>query len=347
MQESHLLKEYQTYRGRDEVPVDFDDFWDGLLREVKIPKEYELVEKNFGLKNVDCYELIFTGTNHGQIYARIVLPKDANKVPVIFHFHGYMGRCWDWSDMLSFTVAGYGVVTMDVRGQSGYSIDGSGSVRGNTVKGQIIRGAVEGPSHLFYKDVYLDLYTLVEIVAAFPRVDEQNLSSYGASQGGALALVCAALNPRIQQTVAIYPFLLDFRRVLEMGNTSEAYDELFRYFKFHDPFHETKDQLLQVLSYIDVKNMAHRIKGRVRLIIALADDVCPPITQFALYNRLECDKDYRLLPEYGHEDLPVFVHDCVYNWLCGTQIATSFLFDRDFNPSLETTFRNLDTSHKM
>ena len=35
-------------------------------------------------------------------------PKSRIKVPVVFHFHGYMGRCWDWSDMLAYTVAGYG-----------------------------------------------------------------------------------------------------------------------------------------------------------------------------------------------------------------------------------------------
>ncbi len=33
-------------------------------------------------------------------YARVVLPKLDKKVPVIFHFHGYMGRGWDWTDML-------------------------------------------------------------------------------------------------------------------------------------------------------------------------------------------------------------------------------------------------------
>ena len=68
-----------------------------------------------------CYELTFKGTREGLVYARVVLPKSEHKVPVIFHFHGYMGRCWDWADMLAFTVAGYGVVSMDVRGQSGYS----------------------------------------------------------------------------------------------------------------------------------------------------------------------------------------------------------------------------------
>ena len=53
-----------------------------------------------------------------------------------------MGRGWDWADMLAYTVAGYGVVSMDVRGQSGYSQDGLRSPLGNTVKGHIIRGAV-------------------------------------------------------------------------------------------------------------------------------------------------------------------------------------------------------------
>ena len=236
-----------------------------------------------------------------------------------------MGRCWDWTDMLAYTLAGYGVVSMDVRGQSGYSTDGDRSPLGNTVKGQIIRGVVEGPDELFYKDVYLDLYQLIEIIASFPQVDNSKLASYGASQGGALALVAAGLNPRIQRTVAIYPFLSDFRRVLEIGNTSEAYDELFRYFKFHDPFHETEDQIMETLAYIDVKNFAHRIKGQVHMITGLDDDVCYPVTQFAIYNRLEGPKEHLIMPEYAHEAMNVQVNDRVYNWLCGSKISFRYV----------------------
>ena len=81
-----------------------------------------------------------------------------------------MGRGWDWADMLAYTVAGYGVVSMDVRGQSGYSQDGLRSPIGNTVKGHIIRGAVEGREHLFYKDVYLDIYQLVELLLVCLRL---------------------------------------------------------------------------------------------------------------------------------------------------------------------------------
>ena len=74
--------------------------------------------------------------------------------------------------MLAYTVAGYGVVSMDVRGQSGYSTDGDRSPLGNTVKGQIIRGAVEGPDELFYKDIYLD-------PVSYTHLDRNNIKGIG------------------------------------------------------------------------------------------------------------------------------------------------------------------------
>ncbi len=151
------------------------------------------------------HELTFEGSKEGKVYAHIVLPKSEEKVPLIFHFHGYMGPGWDWADMLVFTVAGCGVVSMDVRGQSGYSQDDLRSHLGNTVKGHIIRGALESRDHLFYKDVYLDIYQLVEIVASLSQVDEKRLSSYGASQGGALALVAAALNLEFRKQLPFIP----------------------------------------------------------------------------------------------------------------------------------------------
>ena len=164
MKNPALLEEIKTYKGRDEVPEDFDAFWDEEIKKVSPIPAYQLEERDFHIPQVKCYELTFEGTNEGKVYARIVLPKSDEKVPLIFHFHGYMGRGWDWADMLAYTVAGYGVVSMDVRGQSGYSQDGLRSPLGNTVKGHIIRGAVEGREHLFYKDVYLDITSWLKLL---------------------------------------------------------------------------------------------------------------------------------------------------------------------------------------
>lgn len=322
MIETMSLSELETYKGRQEVPQDFDEFWDKELAQCADLPAYKMVEQEFNLPCADCYELTFDGTNKGQVYAKCLFPKGDQPCPVIFYFHGYQGQGPDWTENLKFVAAGYGVVCMDVRGQAGKSIDHS-PFDGITVKGQVIRGAVSGKESLFYKDIYLDLVQLVNIIAAQERVDEQRLYTYGASQGGALALVTAALHPAIKKVFSIYPFLSDFKRVLELGNHSEAYDELFRYFKFSDPYHATEESFLATLSYIDVKNFAHRIACPVYMLTGMDDEVCPPSTQFAIYNRLPGEKEHYILPEYGHEALNVGVNDLVYDRLLGTTIRTT------------------------
>ncbi|MFA9467462.1 acetylxylan esterase [Streptococcus sp. E24BD] len=313
------LQEMQTYRGRHEVPSDFDEFWQAELDRLPELPNYRLVEQDFALPSATCYELWFDGTNGGQVFAKCIFPKTDKKVPVLFYFHGYQGQSPDWTESLKFVAAGYGVVYMDVRGQAGRSVD-HGQFDGMTVKGQVIRGALEGPHKLFYKDIYLDVYQLVNIIAAQEFVDDSTLVSYGASQGGALALVAAALNPKITKTASIYPFLSDFKRILELGDNSEPYNELFRYFKFSDPFHETEHDFLANLSYIDIKNLAHRITCPVAFVVGLEDEICSPSTQFAIYNRLPCQKEMKILPEYGHEALNVKVNDYIYDFIFGSRI---------------------------
>ncbi|HFI0402408.1 TPA: alpha/beta fold hydrolase [Streptococcus suis] len=317
MIDNMTLQDMLTYRGRQEVPADFDAFWQNEKNQLTGLADHVFLEKKCSLPHVACYELTFTGTNGSKVFAKCLFPQSDQPVPVLFYFHGYQGQGPDWTELLKFVAAGFGVVAMDVRGQAGRSQD-LGQFDGLTVKGQVIRGMLQGPDHLFYKDVYLDVYQLVEIIASLDFVDKKRLVSYGGSQGGALALVAAALSPHISKTVAIYPFLSDFKRVLELGNTSEAYDELFRYFKFSDPFHQTEDAVLQTLSYIDVKNLAHLISCPVAMVTGLEDSVCPPSTQFAIYNRLAGPREMKIMPDYGHDAMHVQVNDYVFDYLLGT-----------------------------
>ena len=36
----------------------------------------------------------------------------------------------------------------------------------------------------------------------------------------------------------------------------------------------------------------------------LMDNVCPPSTQFAAYNKMTCKKSQVIYPDFGHERLP-------------------------------------------
>ena len=82
MKNPALLEEIKTYKGRDEVPEDFDIFWDEEVKKVSTLPDYQLEERDFHIPQVKCYELTFEATNEGKVYARVVLPKSEGKVPI-------------------------------------------------------------------------------------------------------------------------------------------------------------------------------------------------------------------------------------------------------------------------
>ncbi len=126
----------------------------------------------------------------------------------------------------------------------------------------------------------------------------------GASQGGALTLACAALEPRIKRAAPIYPFLCDYRRVWEMDQAKDAYTELQQYFRRFDPRHEHEDGVFEKLGYIDCQHLAPRIKAEILFFTGLMDTICPPSTQFAAYNKIKSKKRMIVYPDFTHEGLP-------------------------------------------
>ncbi len=144
------------------------------------------------------------------------------------------------------------------------------------------------------------------------NVDENRVGAYGASQGGALAIACASLEPRIKKTAAVYPFLSDFKRAWELDISHSAYEEIHYYFKFIDPNHEQEEEVFRKLGYIDIQHLADRIKADVLWAVGMEDAICPPSTQFAAYNKIQSDKNMLIYYEYGHEYIRTLgdkVHD--------------------------------------
>lgn len=294
------------YRGSSPCPADFDTYWETALAEMAaVEPDVELLPTDIQVPYADCFDMYFTGTGGSRVYAQLLKPKNApaKPMPAVALFHGYGGNSGDWSSKLPYVAAGYTVAAMDCRGQGGLSED-SGSVIGNTKSGHIIRGLDEGPEKLYYKQVFLDCAQLAGLLMEMPEVDETRVGSAGGSQGGALALVCAALEPRINRTAPMYPFLSDYKRVWDMDMDKEAYAEMRQYFRNFDPTHAHEDEFFERLGYIDIQNLARRIKARVMMATGLIDEVCPASTQFAAYNKIEAAKEVIFYPDFGHEGLP-------------------------------------------
>ena len=125
---------------------------------------------------------------------------------------------------------------------------------------------------------------------------------------------CAALEPRVAKIAPVYPFLSDYKRVFEMDMAERAYRELKDYFRNFDPLHRREDEIFTKLGYIDLQHLADRIKAKTLFTTALMDVVCPASTQFAIYNKLTCEKTHIIYPDFGHEGIPM-VEDNVYMFL--------------------------------
>jgi cephalosporin-C deacetylase len=299
------LDELRAYAGTNPKPDDFDAFWEAGLAETRaVDARIELVPVDLGWPRAACFDLTFTGVGGARIYAKYVRPIDGGPHMAAVKFHGYTMDSGAWAELLPLVSQGVAVAAMDCRGQGGRSED-VGGVVGNTHHGHIIRGLFDAPEKLLFRSIYLDAAQLAGIVADFDEVDADRLGAFGGSQGGALAIACAALEPRIKRAVAVYPFLCDFQRVWQMDATvRHAYRELTEFFKKFDPTHKRQAEWFRRLGYIDVQHLASRVRADVLFATGLMDDVCPPSSQFAAYNKLGGPKEMALYPDFGHENLP-------------------------------------------
>jgi cephalosporin-C deacetylase len=299
------LEQLKEYRGRNPRPDDFEEYWDRAVAEMKATDpQLEMIPAKFQAPNAECFDLYFTGVRGARVHAKYVRPTIAKEPhPAVVLFHGYSGNAGDWADKLAYASLGFSVLAMDVRGQGGLSED-TGGVKGNTLNGHIIRGLDDHPDNFLMRHVFLDTAQLAGIAMGLPEVDPDRVYAAGGSQGGALTIACAALEPRVRKLAPVFPFLCDYRRTWEMDLAKDAYQELRNYFRSFDPLHEREDEIFTKLGYIDLQFLAPRIRGEVLMFVGLMDTICPPSTQFAAYNRMTAPKNLVIYPDFGHEHLP-------------------------------------------
>jgi cephalosporin-C deacetylase len=299
------LEQLHSYQGINPKPEDFEEYWKRALGELRETDDgVELIPAAFRSAVAECFDLFFTGVGGARIHAKYLRPRTApTPHPAVLLFHGYTGNSGNWQDKLSFVSQGFSVAALDCRGQGGLSED-KGGVAGNTLRGHIIRGLDDHPDKLLFRQIFLDTAQLARIIMGFEEVDPARVGTHGGSQGGALSLACASLEPRIKACSAAFPFLCDYRRVWEMDLAEGAYEELKSYFRLFDPTHAREQEVFRTLGYIDVQNLVPRIRAEVLMGTALMDQICPPSTQFAAYNKISANKEMILYPDFGHEELP-------------------------------------------
>lgn len=325
------IEDLAGYRGSTPVPPDFDEFWATRIQEADSePLEWELVPATeaMGGANISpeaiagasckLYDLWFRGMGGARLHAKYLVPKGElalsqahegepfEGMPLVLQFHGYPGTSRSWLEQMSYVGMGMAILAFDCPGQGGPGND-VGGYEGTTVSGHIVAGLDGDPAGLYYVRCHQDIRILCRIIRELEGIDLSRVYVNGASQGGGLGIACAALNADLVSRAAIlYPFLSDYRRVFELEADDIAYEGLRYYARWFDPAGERTGEVFGKLAYIDSVSFAHLVRCEVLFGTGLADIVCPPPTQCAVYNNLDCPKRRVLFPDFGHEEIRAF-----------------------------------------
>jgi len=318
------IKELEAYRGTNPIPADFDDFWSERMAEADdVALDYEIVPSRVpSFDTCDFLDLWFRGMGGARLYARYLRPRSPRPLPVVLRFHGYPGRTRSWLENASFAGMGFADVTMDNPGQGGRSED-VGGFAGTTVSGHLTAGLDGEPKDMYYVRLHQDIRILCRIVRELPGLDAGRVCVYGDSQGGGVGLATCALNPDlIGRAGILYPFLSDFREVWELGADQIAYEGIRYYSRWFDADGSHADDKFRQMGYVDTLSFAHLVRCPVLFGTGLADSVCPPLTQYAVYSALTCEKRHVLYPDFGHEEIQAF-DDLLIDFFCSEEVDLS------------------------
>lgn len=311
------IQQLSHYHGCGDCPADFDGFWEERMAEADaVSLDYELVPSDIpSFPTCDFLDLWYRGMKGARLHAKVILPRTSHEVPLVLQFHGYPGASRSWFEQASFAGMGMAIIALDCPGQGGPSED-VGGFTGTTVSGHIIAGLDGEVRDMYYVRLHQDIRILCRIVRELPRIDLTRVFVNGASQGGGLGIATCALNSDLVRRAAIlYPFLSDFRMVWELGADEIAYEGIRYYTRWFDAPAERLEEAFGKLAYIDSKNFAHLVRCEVLFGTGLADNVCPPQTQCAVYNNLTCPKRRELFDGFAHEEIQAF-DDMIIDFFC-------------------------------
>jgi cephalosporin-C deacetylase len=271
-------------------PADFGQFWDQTRAELAATPADLRIEPEPLRSNdaVETYVVHFTSLGGVRIFAYLCLPRGRSGCPGLVLPPGYSGtpgvpRAW--------AALGYAALQVSPRGHHRSDGEVAPGFPGYMTAG------IEDPRTYIYRGAYCDVWRAVDVLLARPEVDRARIGITGGSQGGALSLVGAAGRPEIAAVAADVPFLTGIRDSLRLGS-SYPYNEIKDYLRQRP---EAEAQVLATLDYVDTLNFADRIAVPTLLSAGLSDDVCPPETAYAMYNRLRSPRDIRSYPYTGHE----------------------------------------------
>ena len=293
-------------------PNDFTSFWEQAKTELaNVPMDARMtLLPERCTENVNVYHVNLQNYRIGaRLYGILCVPKKDGKYPAILQVPGAGIRPYNGD----FANAEKGFITFQI-GIHGIPVNMDASVYYNLGAGALSNYwniNLDDKDRYYYKRVYLGCLRANDFITSLPQYDGTNLAVTGGSQGGALSIVTAALDPRVKYLAAFYPALSDLTGYLK--GRAGGWPHLFD--KNNLAFNNTKEKI-NTAAYYDVVNFARLIKVPGMYSMGYNDETCPPTSMYSAYNVITAPKELFLVQETGHWTYPE-QNEKLTNWLLG------------------------------
>lgn len=199
-------------------PKDFNTFWQGNLDELaKIPLSYtKEIAKEYCTDKVDCYLVKIPVSRRKQcVYGYLFYPKNAQpgKHPVVLCPPGAgIKTIKEPLRHKYYAENGFIRLEIEIHGLDPRlpkeTFDDISRAFNSDPTGYLENG-IDNRDRYYMKHVYLALVRCIDLLTSLPEWDGRNVAVQGGSQGGALALVAAGLDKRVNLCVVNHPALSD------------------------------------------------------------------------------------------------------------------------------------------
>jgi len=286
----------ETIQPTTTLPSDFTQFWDAAKSELAtVPLDARMTllpERCTGKVNV--YHVNIQNYQNARLYGILCVPKAPGKYPAILNVPGagvypFAGDVANAEkDAITLSIGIHGIpVNMD---PGVYADLGKGALSSYWTYN------LDNKDRYYYKRVYMGCVRAVDFIFSLPEFDGSNIVVLGGSQGGALAIITAALDNRIKGLLSLVPALCDLTGYLH--GRAGGWPHVF-----NDPAHNTPAKI-ETSKYYDVVNFARFIKVPGFYSLGYNDEICPPTSMFAAYNVITAPRTLYLVEETGHWTYP-------------------------------------------
>ncbi len=287
-------------------PADFKEFWTKAIADARkwdLEPTMTLMPERCTSK-VNVYHVSWVNNDwNSRMYGILTVPTAKGTYPAILRVPG--AGCRPYNGDIAHSEKGFIILEIGVHGIP-VNLPGElyTSLNNGPIKGYHSFN-MDDRDRYYYKRVFTGCVRAIDFIEQLPEFNGC-LATFGGSQGGALSIIVAGLDPRVKALVSYYPALSDMAGYA--AGRAGGWPHTLKNEKYHTP------EILNTLAYFDVTSFAREVSVPGFYAFGYNDMVCPPTTTMSVYNVIDAPKQLTIAETTGHYTYTEQSHDA-WIWL--------------------------------